>query len=433
MTRWSLPLLVLAAATIAAPGSKATETSPRSDWCAAIGRLSPGEELVLGPGDYPGPCTVSKGGTAAAPIVVRARDLMHRPRIVYRGRSSNVLNIAAGHVTIRGLEIGPTEESVDAIRIYAGSDVRLEDCRFVDLGGIAVVANNASLQRLTVRRNEVLRSRATGMYFGCHDGAGCALSDILVEQNYLNEVDAPDSEVGYGVQVKLNTSGVVRDNVVVKTKGPGIMVYGARDVSRRTVVERNFVMSSRTASGIVIGGGPAIVRNNVAILNAEAGIAVENYGRRGLLRDVVIVHNTVYGNAREGIRIPGEGSISAVVGNNAIHWRTGTGTLPPPRPGLLMFGNADCTTARACFVDPHVLDFSPLALPLGEARVDGWAVDDDYFQRRRPHPPTAGAIERPGGALRLGVREQGKVLDKLYDSTESTGGQSRTRDDAENE
>ena len=37
------------------------------------------------------------------------------------------------------------------------------------------------------------------------------------------------------------------------------------------------------------------MRNNIAVGNREAGIALEDHGRRGLLRGVVVAHNTVVG------------------------------------------------------------------------------------------------------------------------------------------
>src|SRR5262249_42105079 len=143
-------------------------------------------ELVLQPGEYVGACTVVRGGVPGAPLVIRAKDPAHRPRLVYLDRATNVLNIRASHVLVRGLEFGPTQEDVDAIRIYSGGDITVEDCRFVELGGIAVVANSQSLRGVTVRRNEVLQSKATAMYFGCHDGVACELSEVLIEQNYVD-------------------------------------------------------------------------------------------------------------------------------------------------------------------------------------------------------------------------------------------------------
>src|SRR5262249_48916457 len=161
-----------------------------------------------------------------------AADPERRPRIVYTGRVSNVLEVRASHVTIRGLEFGPTLADIDAIRVFGGGGVTVEGCRFSDLGGIAVVANHASVSGLTGGRNEIPFPGATAMYFGCHDGKGCIVDNLVVERNYIRRVTAVESQVGYGVQFKLNTVGVIRDNVIVDTKGPGIMVYGATQPSR---------------------------------------------------------------------------------------------------------------------------------------------------------------------------------------------------------
>ena len=100
----------------------------------------------------------------------------------------------------------------------------VERCQSLAMGGIAVVANHASVQGLSVRRNVIRDSNATGMYFGCHDGASWIVSGLLVEGNYIRGVTAANPQIGSGLQVKLNSSGIIRDNVVLDTKGPGIMV-----------------------------------------------------------------------------------------------------------------------------------------------------------------------------------------------------------------
>jgi len=46
-----------------------------------------------------------------------------------------------------------------------------------------------------------------------------------------------ESEIGYGIQVKLNSIGIIRDDVIINTKGPGIMVYDASDLEKINVVE----------------------------------------------------------------------------------------------------------------------------------------------------------------------------------------------------
>jgi hypothetical protein len=266
--------------------------------------LRPGDELALKPGDYPGPCKIRRSGEPGLPVILRAANMAQRPRIVYDAGKVNALEIYASHIIIRGLEFGPTQQDIDAIRIYTGNDIAIEDCVFKRLGGIAIVANHDSVRGLMVRHNTITDSSATAMYFGCHDGSECTVSDLLVEYNAIARVDAPAGQVGYGIQVKLNSSGVVRNNVIVGTKGPPIMVYGARDEHRTSIVEHNYVSGSRTSSGIVVGGGPAIVRFNVAKNNADAGVALEDYNRRGLLRGLVVARNSAQGNMKGGFIAP---------------------------------------------------------------------------------------------------------------------------------
>ena len=383
------------------------EIGPEADLCGQINSLPPGGELVLGPGEYAGPCSIRNGGAPGLPIVIRARDLSERPRIVYAGRRSNVIDVRADHVTIRGLAFGPTERDVDGIRIFAREGVTVEDCDFSGLGGIAVVANHFSNRGLVVRRNTVRDSDATAMYFGCHDGMGCTVTDFLIEDNHIQTVRAPDPEIGYGIQVKLNSRGVVKGNVVLDTKGPGIMVYGASDGSRPSLVEGNVVVGSQRSSGIVIGGGPVVVRNNIAIGNTVAGIGVEDYGRRGLLRGVILAHNTLYRNGVGGVMAPPTGLVDVTVINNAAQAKPGGTAFPEPQTGLRLIGNVDCR-ALACFVDAERQDFSPMpGGPLSSSaavRVEPWVPALDYFGAPRAVPPVVGAVEHPQGPIPLAPR-----------------------------
>jgi hypothetical protein len=383
--------------------SLAREIGPETDLCSEINSLSVGEELALRPGDYQGPCAIRRGGDTSIPIVIRAADLQRRPRIVYNGNRTNVFEVRANHVTIRGLEFGPTLEGVDAVRLFTANGVTVEDCYFSHLGGIAVVANYASVRGLTVRRNVIRNSQATAMYFGCHNGIGCVVSGLVVEGNFIEGVNAPDPEIGYGIEVKLNSAAIIRDNVIVNTKGPGIMVYGAQDLVTRSLVERNVTVGSRTSSGIVIGGGPATVRNNISLRNEEAGVGLEDYKARGLLRGVTVVNNTLYVNAGGGVSAPAAGARDVVIVNNAVGVRGGGKPFPAPQPGIHVAGNVDCTWVP-CFANAEGMDFSPLpgSMLIGPGlRAGPWLPREDYFGVRRGIQPTVGAIERPSGPISL--------------------------------
>ena len=380
------------------------EIGPEADLCGEINALPPGDELVLRPGDYAGPCTVRQGGLPGDPSVIRAKHPDERPRIVYAGNASNVFTIRAEHLVFRGLDIGPSQTDVDGFRIHSRGDVTVEDCRFQGLGGIAVVANHTSVHGVSVRRNEILGSLATGLYFGCHDGHSCAVTGLIIEGNVIRHVSAPDPAIGYGIQVKLNSAAVIRANTIIDTKGPGIMVYGAQTPGRTSLVERNVIMGSRQSAGIVIGGGPALVRNNVTVGNARGGIALEDYGQRGLVRSVVVAHNTVYGNPGGGIVAADRGVREALVVNNAVYAAAGTPALPGPMAALRLAGNVTCL-ATFCFTAPERHDYGPApGGPLDRAGITGvesWAPADDFFGAARGTPPAVGAIERSGGPLPL--------------------------------
>src|SRR5215475_3929346 len=141
------------------------EIGPEADLCGEVNTLGPGQELVLSPGQYQGPCAIRRGGEVGSPLVIRAADPVRRPRIVYRGSRTNVFEVRASHVAIRGLEFSQTHPDADAVRIFAASDVSIEDCYFTQLGGIAIVANHSNVRGLAVRRNVIRESQATAMYF----------------------------------------------------------------------------------------------------------------------------------------------------------------------------------------------------------------------------------------------------------------------------
>jgi hypothetical protein len=388
-------------------GAAALEIGPDADLCGALSQLQPGDELVLQAGDYQGGCKVRQSGLPGRPIVIRSADPAEPARLTRSGDAVNMLEIHASDLVIRSLAFGPTVTDADGVRIISGSRITVEDCRFSRMGGIAVAATHSSLQDLTVRHNVITDSTATAMYFGCHDGMACQIGGLVVEANYIRNVAAPPAEIGYGIEVKLNSAGIIRDNVIVDTKGPGIMVYGARDLVTVSVVERNFVRGSRTSSGIVVAGGPAVVRNNVSGWNFEAGIGLENYKHRGLLRAITLAHNTVYANREGGIMVPGVTSVDVAILNNAASGRAGTPALPTLRPGIRLVGNLDCSW-MACFANPEGMDFSPYAgsllSGLGVARATDGVPVDDYFGVPRRTPATIGAIERPAAAIRYGLK-----------------------------
>lgn len=406
-----LKMAALAVSVLAAVGTihhtQAKEIGPEDQFCQTINNPAFGDEVVLRPGKYRGPCMIRRGGAAGRPLVIRAKDPSARPRIDYDGEGANVIEVHADHVVIRGLAFGPTHHA-DGVRIRASKNVSILDCEFSQMGGIAVVVNQSSLQGLLVSGNVVTLSQATAMYFGCHDGDACRLTDVVIEKNRIDGVAAAEKEVGYGIQVKLNSAAIVRDNVIKDTKGPGIMIYGATHRSFENVIERNFISGSRTSSGIVVGGGPALVRNNIAIGNTLGGIALHDYAQRGLLQEIKVGFNTLLDNGKGAI-IATQDKLSEtmMVGNVGASGAAGS-LFPPRQMGLTVIANIACE--RACFADFANLDLSPaLNSMLGRQVVSmkaAWIPQDDFFGQRRSLPPKVGAVETAGQALAAGAAHQ---------------------------
>ncbi len=352
---------------------------------------------------------IRRGGTAERPLIIRGKRGEGRPRLFYEGRSANVLEIHADYVMLRGLVLGPTRRSVDGIRIIANYGITIEDCESSYLGGIAIAATRTNVDGLTVRRNVVTDSAATAMYFGCQDGIGCLISNLIVERNFIHRVKAIDPEIGYGIQIKLNSTGVIRDNVIVDTTGPGIMVYGSSDPYSLSVIERNFVIGSRRSSGVLIGGGPVQVRNNIVSRNFFGGVTLQDYANRGLLRKIAVVSNTAFKNDFGEFVVPLQVKLSQVLfAMNAAESSVGTEVFPRPHTGLDLQENIDCTTS-ACLTDPVSLNFSPLpGSPV--YRVQNLKrvglPSDDYYGRNRKQKPIAGAVAFAAPAIEFTIKSE---------------------------
>jgi hypothetical protein len=150
-----------------------------------------------------------------------------------------------------------------------------------------------------------------------------------------------------------------------------------------------------------------LVRNNVSVANGEAGIGIQDYGKRDLLRGITVVYNTVYDNEKGGILVTDGKVIAGIAGYNAAHARATTPAFPVEQPGLRQVGNLDCSLLH-CFVDPESRNFSPrLNSPLmenGKMPNEQWVPGIDFFGRARKHPPVTGAVGFPGQPIVLGVK-----------------------------
>ena len=390
--------------TMASNASRTLALGPSDPWCATINAATPGEDVVLKPGAYTTPCVISAKGSPFAPITVRSAqaDVTQHAIFTYSGHSSNVIELEdAEFLILKDMSIAQTQDGVDAIRFRGSHHVTIEQMTFTGIGGVSIVSNDRVIHHVIVRNNRLRDLKSTGMYFGHHDGRCCFATNLLIEGNFIDGVAPSDASVGYGIQIKLNSRATIRQNSIHHTKGPGIMVYGSSRGDPASIIEGNYVEGSRNEGGIVVGGGPAVVRNNVLAGNALGGISAQNYRGRNLQNDVWLVHNTVLNNQDSGINVQGWSTGSGnVIAYNAILPLAGTPAIRGLDQGTAT-GNVACMSAAECFVQATRAPFDlrpSVGGPLLDAAgggVEPWRPRDDFAGITRGQAADIGAFERP--------------------------------------
>lgn len=368
--------------------------APGEDWCAAFNAASPGDTVTLAAGEHAGVCWLSASGEPDNPITLAGDGAS----IVYAGVSSNVTDVDASHIIISGLHFGPTSADIDAIKIHGGDDIVVTGCTFEAVGGISVSANSADTSSVSIIANTFTDLAATGLYLGCHDGS-CTSTGFAIAANIFDGVTS--SGVGYAMEIKLGSWGVIAENTVYDAQGPAIEVYGAEDDSW-TIVTRNLLIASRDAATLEIGGGPAIVDNNVVIGGAGAALMVYDYGGRGLVRDVFVQGNTLWGVGGAAASLSGWSEGAPVYfQDNALGRDDGASSTLPETDGLTMInGNVDCADGAGCWADAAAGDLWPLAGGALDGTGGGAdpALADDWCDHLRGTPPDVGALEVGSGA-----------------------------------
>jgi hypothetical protein len=381
------------------------QLGPSNNWCKQINSVAPGTTVVLAAGKYTSPCAIRSSGTEALPIVIRSVNPQPNGAVLaYTGTTSNVLDVYGEYLEFEWLTFTNTKQSVDAIRIRTGRDITVLQNNFEDLGGTAVVFDgDGTVDRISVLGNIIQNSKYTPIYLGCQDGIQCHATNILVENNFIDGVIPASGEVGYGMEIKLNSFGTVRDNAVYNTHGPCIEVYGSDRGDPATLVEGNYVQGSATDAGINISGGPAIVLNNISVGNAYGGIYAEDYHNRGLQKNVWIAFNTVMANQTAGIVVEHWSAASAnVLAYNAIGTLSGESPIVPASPAGTILTNVKCNPATSCFDQPvsAPYDLWPLSGgPLIGAAGQGaqpWRPSFDFMGASRGNAADVGAFQRTG-------------------------------------
>ncbi|MGE0526374.1 MAG: right-handed parallel beta-helix repeat-containing protein [Bdellovibrionales bacterium] len=386
------------------PAARRTvNVSSTDDWCAIVKAAQPGDHVVFAPGFYSRACRIETNGTAAAPIVLRSQDPSNKAVFNYGGTASNLFDIYSVYTIFHQLAFKNTAAGVVTLRINKGHDITVQQCLFDSMGSNTITANRINpepFDRIILQENTFTRLKAAPVYLGCSNGTDCTATNFVVQRNFIDGRDINDPGiVGYGMEFKPNSYGIIQDNAVYFTQGPGIMVFGSNKGVPANIIRGNYVEGSRNDAGINVGGGPARVYNNILVGNAYGGIYAQNYGGRNWQKDINIVNNTLINNKIAGIVTQAwQNGVGNLIALNAILPLGGTPAIQPATSLGQIFDNVTCGTD--CFASqpttaPYI--FTPSSTgPLvtgGAATATYDKPTFDFFGiTRGPSDSTRGAI-----------------------------------------
>jgi hypothetical protein len=299
---------------------------------AIANNLQPGDELVLHDGIYSQGCrrAITVKGEPDNPIVIRAADGAH-PLITRspktNAKENNIEILDSSYLVIRGLHF---RGGSIGVRIIRGSHLTLEDNEIFETQNNAVAINNGDGDSLVLRRNHIHHTglyrfgptEGEGIYIGCHDGA-CKVTNSLFEGNYIHHLRGTSDGGNDGIEIKVGSYGnIVRDNVIHDTtigkEYPCIFVYGGGP--ERNIVEGNAMWNCGEGIQVV---ADAIIRNNLVLKSAIAGIVAAPHTANPRVRNVTIVNNTIVGHPR-CLDIRWEGAENMILANNAVYCPDGS-------------------------------------------------------------------------------------------------------------
>jgi uncharacterized membrane protein YgcG len=121
--RWGIVLVVLFVPGVARAAD--IQVAAGGSIAAAIDQAMPGDNVILASGTYDQKIVSKRGGSAGAPITIKAAT----PRGAIVRSAGNVVSIAHAYVTLEGLVIDGQDGDGDAIRIEtAGGNATIRDC-----------------------------------------------------------------------------------------------------------------------------------------------------------------------------------------------------------------------------------------------------------------------------------------------------------------
>jgi hypothetical protein len=301
----------LHAATTGSDAAPGTSVAPLRTVQALVDRLRPGQAGCLAPGTYAGSVVVRRGGTAAAPVTLRAAYVK---TATIRGQLR--IDAGADHVTVSDLVLDGTSASGRPSPLVNGDDARFE-------------------------RNDV--SSQTESCFVLGDKTWGIADRTLIARNHIHHCGVHGTNQDHGVYVRQARDTRITGNVIRENPDRGVQLFPNAD---RTVVAGNVI--DRNGSGVIFSGDATDtsddnrVEGNL-VTASRLRWDVESYWYPEPGTGNVARGNCVFGGAHGAIQVPLVGFAATanvlrdprLLRRSATAYALGAGSPCPVRPPAL--------------------------------------------------------------------------------------------------
>lgn len=351
-TLCAAPALALVTISLPALGADVPVDSSMSqgDINAAIASLAPGDTLLVGLGDYQGiTLDLTLTGTAEAPITVRGDG--GRPRIIANADGyQEAVRIRPGsaYLVLESLELTMTGTDVQA-GIYFDDgvhDITIRDCEIHHVTGIGIQIQTRNDVHDVLVESSHIHHTGENLESGSNGGqaftaggfdAGSATTGVYhlgLRHNLIHDTRGQEGDClkfMYGVY-----ASVMEDNVlyncprgVAQEENYGVTSYGSgvghyQNAADNNLIRRNLLVGTAGVQdgerNVAIYAGPGTLVENNLVITADIGIAARLESEASALRNLVVVHNTVFDVTDHAfsIRSTDSADSSVIVANNAF-------------------------------------------------------------------------------------------------------------------
>ena len=335
------------------------EVSPGEDWCATVNEVAmPGDIIRLAPGDYPGPCAISRTPPEEQDeyTMVMSQDPANPARIVHDGESDFLITLEGDQLMLLSLEFGEVPEGMIPVEIIGTREIWLRYNRFGANAGTAVKVSGP-VEGLHLLDNEF---DGVALPFDLELGAGASWVDV--GDNRIREAEI-------GVRATGEWRGWIRNNVLWDvTQGALVEAGGSLDV------RGNWIRFEQ--QGLDLVAAEAQIEAN--ILHGEGqGLAIGSEETPGTY---AVLGNSLVTETEPGIRIRGSAETVGTLRNLSL-------------PAIDGVGNVECETRDSCWENVDEQSYYPVRIPESDEAASGLSLGEDFCGRPRSQTPWAGGLE----------------------------------------